>query len=67
VRTQKARDVQKRLEREGWVWIRSAGSHRIFVHEERASHINVPWHRNGQDTLSPRIYYDIVKRAGWDR
>jgi predicted RNA binding protein YcfA (HicA-like mRNA interferase family) len=69
VRTKKARDVQKRLEFEGWVWQprRGSGSHRMFCHPQRSGIVIVPWHRNGQSTISPDVFGDIVKKAGWKK
>ena len=66
VRTKKARDVQDRLEREGWVWLsrRGAGSHRYFVHASRRGVVSLPWHRNGQQPISPGVYAAIKKTAG---
>ncbi|MBV8370143.1 MAG: type II toxin-antitoxin system HicA family toxin [Candidatus Eremiobacteraeota bacterium] len=69
MRTQKARDVQKRLEKEGWVWVkaRGRGSHRVFEHPQRKESIVVPWHRNGQEHLPPGTFHSIAKDAGWFR
>jgi predicted RNA binding protein YcfA (HicA-like mRNA interferase family) len=69
MRTKNARDVQKRLMVEGWIWLkrRGHGSHRIFVHPDRQEQITVPWHGNGQQSLSPGTYHVIAKTAGWKR
>ncbi|MBV8299613.1 MAG: type II toxin-antitoxin system HicA family toxin [Candidatus Eremiobacteraeota bacterium] len=67
MRTQKARDVQKRLEREGWIWLkgRGRGSHRDFIHPGRNGLIVVPWHRNGGVPLPFGTFHAIAKKAGW--
>ena len=63
----KSRDIQSRLEREGWIWIskRGTGSHRVFVHPTKAGTIVVTWHKNGSAPVSPGVMRDVVKIAGW--
>jgi predicted RNA binding protein YcfA (HicA-like mRNA interferase family) len=67
VRTKKARDIQKRLEWEGWIWRRrrGSGSHRIFDHPVRSGKITLPWHHNGQTAVTRGVFAVIVKTAGW--
>lgn len=55
-----ARDVIRRLKREGWIEERQAGSHKIFVKDGRM--IVVPDHRGD---LKPGLEKAIKKMAGW--
>ncbi len=59
----KVRDVIKRLEDEGWVQVRTRGSHRVYKHPIMPLHITIPGHPN--DDLAPGTWNDIQKKAGW--
>jgi predicted RNA binding protein YcfA (HicA-like mRNA interferase family) len=58
----KVRDVIRLLERQGWVEMRSRGSHRHFKHPKRASVITVPG--NDGKELAPGTLNDILRKAG---
>ena len=55
-----AREVIRRLKREGWVEERQAGSHKIFV--KNGQMIVVPDHKGD---LKLSVEKDIKKKAGW--
>jgi predicted RNA binding protein YcfA (HicA-like mRNA interferase family) len=38
----KARDLIKLLEKEGWIWVTTCGSHRQFKHPLKAGRVTVP-------------------------
>lgn len=59
----KVRDVIKRLESEGWVHIRTKGSHRQFVHPDRTKIVTVAGKPN--DDLKEGTWNSIQKQAGW--
>ncbi len=61
----KVRDVLKRLGNEGWVLDRQRGSHRQFVHPNKAGRVTVAGHPNldlQYDTLK-----SIYQQAGWGK
>ena len=41
--TVKVKEIIKRLEQDGWVWIRTTGSHRHFRHPTKSGTVTVPW------------------------
>jgi predicted RNA binding protein YcfA (HicA-like mRNA interferase family) len=53
------REVQAALERLGWVWIRSRGSHRIFKKPGRRFLVSLPWHE--RRTVPPGTLRNIVR------
>ncbi|MBV8332456.1 MAG: type II toxin-antitoxin system HicA family toxin [Candidatus Eremiobacteraeota bacterium] len=65
----KAREVQRRLLREGWILQRhrGAGSHRIFKHPSRIGTVVLPWHMNGAQEVPAGTLLAIAKTAGWQR
>ena len=58
----KVRDVLKWVEREGWVLVRTRGSHRQFKHGEKPGLVTLPG-KPGDD-LAPGTYSSILKQAG---
>ena len=60
--TMKVREVVRLLESQGWIEMRSRGSHRHFKHPERAFVITVPG-ADGKD-LAPGTLNAILKKAG---
>ncbi len=67
MKTLMARDIQTKLQGEGWVWIpkRGSGSHRVFVHPTLPGVIVLTWHKNGSANVSPGVMRSIAKTAGW--
>jgi predicted RNA binding protein YcfA (HicA-like mRNA interferase family) len=58
----KVREVIRLLEKQGWIKVRSKGSHRHFKHPGRPSVITVPG--NDGKELAPGTLNDILKKAG---
>jgi len=58
----KVREVIRLLETQGWVEMRSKGSHRHFKHPGKTSVITVPG--NAGKELAPGTLNDILKKAG---
>jgi len=58
----KVREVVKILLKQGWIEMRSRGSHRHFKHPERPFVITVPG--NDGRELAPGTLNDILKKAG---
>jgi predicted RNA binding protein YcfA (HicA-like mRNA interferase family) len=55
----KIRDIIARLEAEGWVQIRQAGSHRQFKHPRVAGTVTIAGHP--RDHLHPKTLKHILK------
>jgi predicted RNA binding protein YcfA (HicA-like mRNA interferase family) len=58
----KVREVVRLLEKQGWVEMRSRGSHRNFRHPVRPQVVTVPG--NDGKELSPGTLHDILRKAG---
>lgn len=58
----KVRELIRLLQRQGWVELRSRGSHRQFKHPRERSVITVPG-QEGKE-LAPGTLNDILKKAG---
>jgi predicted RNA binding protein YcfA (HicA-like mRNA interferase family) len=58
----RVREVVRLLKEQGWVEMRSKGSHRHFKHPDRASVITVPGNEGKE--LAPGTLNDILKKAG---
>jgi predicted RNA binding protein YcfA (HicA-like mRNA interferase family) len=57
-----AREVIKRLEKEGWSEVRQTGSHKHFIHAEKPGLITVAVHSGD---IPVGTYHQIAKAAGW--
>jgi predicted RNA binding protein YcfA (HicA-like mRNA interferase family) len=60
----KVSEVLRRLRAEGWVRVKSKGSHRQFKHPDRPGRVTVsgkPSH-----TVPPGTLKSIFRQAGWD-
>jgi predicted RNA binding protein YcfA (HicA-like mRNA interferase family) len=58
----KVRDVIKRIETDGWIHVRTRGSHRQFNHATKRGVVTVPGKPN--DELAPGTLNNILKQAG---
>jgi predicted RNA binding protein YcfA (HicA-like mRNA interferase family) len=58
----KVRDVIKRIEADGWVHVRTRGSHRQFNHATKRGVVTVPGKPN--DELASGTLNNILKQAG---
>ena len=59
-----SRDIKRRLEREGWVVDRIAGSHHVFKHPRSRETIVLP---HPKKDLGPGLVRAIYRQAGWER
>lgn len=60
----KVRDVLAKLQQEGWVLARQRGSHRQFIHVEKAGRrVTVSGHP--KHDVPPGTLNSIFKQAGW--
>ncbi|MBV8370334.1 MAG: type II toxin-antitoxin system HicA family toxin [Candidatus Eremiobacteraeota bacterium] len=57
------RQIEKLLRNNGWVRVRSKGSHRHFRHPSKQGTITVPYHGGGA-RISPGTVLSILKQAG---
>lgn len=60
----KIKEIIKRLEDDGWVFIRQKGSHKVFKKPGINEIIVVPDH-GGAKEPSIGVLNDIKKKAGW--
>jgi len=58
----KVREMIRLLERDGWVWVATRGSHRQFLHPWKPGKVTVPG-RMGDD-LHIRLERSILRQAG---
>ena len=58
----KVRDAIRIVERDGWRWVRTRGSHRIFVHPEKPGSVAIAGHP-GED-LKKGTWGNIKRQAG---
>ncbi|MBI4497130.1 MAG: type II toxin-antitoxin system HicA family toxin [Chloroflexi bacterium] len=58
----KVRDVIRLLEQNGWVHVRTRGSHRQWKHPSRPGLVTAAGHLH--DDLPPGTWNSIVKQAG---
>jgi predicted RNA binding protein YcfA (HicA-like mRNA interferase family) len=57
-----SRDIKRRLEREGWVVERVAGSHYVLKHSRTRATIVLP---HPKKDLGRGLVRNIYKQAGW--
>ncbi|SEI19715.1 type II toxin-antitoxin system HicA family toxin [Tardiphaga sp. OK245] len=57
-----SRDIIRRLEREGWIETRVAGSHHVFKHPDTGDTLVVP---HPKKDLGKGLVRAIYKGAGW--
>jgi predicted RNA binding protein YcfA (HicA-like mRNA interferase family) len=61
----KVREVIRRLERDGWRRVGTAGSHRHYEHPTRPGKVTVAGHEN--EDMHPKTWASIQRQAGWRR
>lgn len=59
----KAKEIIKKLIKEGWLEVSQVGSHKKFKHPEKNGIVIVPVHA-GQE-IPPGTLNSIKKQAGW--
>jgi len=57
-----SRDIKRRLEQEGWILERIAGSHRVFKHPRTRATVVLP---DPTKDLGRGLVRNIYKQAGW--
>lgn len=57
----KVREVIRILEKDGWQWLRTRGSHRHFLHPKKPGKVTVPG-KPGED-VRPATLNSIMKQA----
>ena len=63
MRKYKVKEVIKMLERDGWVNVRTRGSHRQFKHPTKSGTVTV--NEKESKTMSQFLLNNIWKQAGW--
>ncbi len=58
----KVRDLIKMLEKDGWRFVYTSGSHRHFKHPIKLGKVTVPGHPG--DDIHPKTLQSILKQAG---
>ncbi|MGO8932407.1 MAG: type II toxin-antitoxin system HicA family toxin [Terracidiphilus sp.] len=58
----KVRDLIKVLEKDGWRFVYTSGSHRHFKHPIKLGKVTVPGHPG--DDIHPKTLQSILKQAG---
>ncbi len=61
----KVRDAIRLVERDGWQWVRTRGSHRHYKHSQKVGIVTIAG-RLSKD-LSPGTWNSILKQAGLDK
>ena len=56
------RDIVRLIEKDGWYWVRTKGSHHQYKHPPKPGLVTVPG-RPG-DTLHPKTLASILRQAG---
>jgi len=59
-----ARSLIRALERDGFVFKRQKGSHRIYKHPDRGTWVSVPYHHSGRP-LPKGTLHGLIGDAGW--
>jgi predicted RNA binding protein YcfA (HicA-like mRNA interferase family) len=58
-----SRDIKRRLEQEGWILARVAGSHHIFKHPKIPNTVTLP---HPKKDLGKGLVRNIYRLAQWD-
>ncbi|HEX8071543.1 MAG TPA: type II toxin-antitoxin system HicA family toxin [Pyrinomonadaceae bacterium] len=58
----KVRDIVKVIEKDGWYWVRSKGSHHQYKHPTKPGLVTVPG--NPGDDVASGTLNNILKQAG---
>lgn len=59
----KVREVLRILRDDGWVFLRSKGSHQQYAHPVKQGVVTVSYH-SGNDDLHPLVVKSIFRQAG---
>ena len=58
----KVRDLIKMVEKDGWQYAYTTGSHRHFKHPVKAGKVTIPGHPG--DDVNPTTLRSVLKQAG---
>jgi predicted RNA binding protein YcfA (HicA-like mRNA interferase family) len=58
----KVRDIVKLIEKDGWYWVRTKGSHHQYKHQTKPGLVTVPG--NPGDDVASGTLNNILKQAG---
>jgi len=58
----KVRELVKRIEKDGWYWVRTKGSHHQYKHSTKPGLVTVPGKPN--DDVAVGTANNILKQAG---
>ncbi|MYA62430.1 MAG: type II toxin-antitoxin system HicA family toxin [Dehalococcoidia bacterium] len=58
----KVRDAIRLVERDGWRWVRTRGSHRHYHHPVKPGTVTIPGHPG--DDVSKGTWLNILRQAG---
>ncbi len=61
----KVREAIRLIEEDGWVQVKTKGSHRQFKHGTKPGRVTIAGHPN--DDLAPGTFTSILKQAGLKR
>ena len=61
----KVRDAIRLLKRDGWLWVRTRGSHRHYKHPEKLGTVTIAGRMSND--LAPGTWNSILKQAGLDQ
>lgn len=56
-----AREMEKLIRKDGWIYVGSAGSHRHYVHPTKPGKVTIPFHTGD---LSVKVENSIKRQAG---
>jgi predicted RNA binding protein YcfA (HicA-like mRNA interferase family) len=58
----KVRDIVRLIEKDGWYWVRTKGSHHQYKHPTKSGLVTVPG--NAGDDVASGTLNNILKQAG---
>jgi predicted RNA binding protein YcfA (HicA-like mRNA interferase family) len=58
----KVRDLIKKVEKDGWEYMYTSGSHRHFKHPRKPGKVTIPGHPG--DDVTPGTLASVLKQAG---
>jgi predicted RNA binding protein YcfA (HicA-like mRNA interferase family) len=59
----KVRDILRILREDGWILLRTKGSHQQFAHPDKRGLVTVSFHSSNED-LHPKTAVSIFRQAG---
>jgi predicted RNA binding protein YcfA (HicA-like mRNA interferase family) len=59
------REIARIVEQDGWVWKRSKGSHRVYIHPTKYGRVIIAYH--GSKDIPEGTLKSILKQAGLEK